>query len=259
MNPHPPYKTSGLLPINHLHSCIHTDTLPKSKQLQKATLCTKCVLQGDLSHLEPRPRHAEKFRRKKRILLKTWRINRECWPASICSLNSSLFHCFFFSSNWNWLSYEMNMINASPSPPAAASDWAQRSPNYQRGTHQRWPAAASLAGSWARACALAHVHPASTHWFWMRRGKKKEEKKGGRSSQTTWKWSQPPTHAGASALRVTMTVALMRCSLAGEQPARGFNWESEQVLAVHQIGGLDGYFKWPDMNYRREPWLCCAY
>lgn len=67
------------------------------------------------------------------------------------------------------------------------------------------------------------------------------------------------THAGVSALRVTMTVALMRSSLAGEQPARGFNWESEQVLAVHQIGGLDGYFKWPDMNYRREPWLCCAY
>lgn len=67
------------------------------------------------------------------------------------------------------------------------------------------------------------------------------------------------THAGVSALRVTMTVALMCSSLAGEQPARGFNWESEQVLAVHQIGGLNGYFKWPDMNYRREPWLCCAY
>lgn len=58
-----------------------------------------------------------------------------------------------------------------------------------------------------------------------------------RSPQTTWKLSQP-TQAGVYLLYVTMTVALIHSSLTGEQPAWGFNWESEQVLAVHQIGGL---------------------
>lgn len=92
-----------------------------------------------------------------------------------------------------------------------------------------------------------------------KRGRRKNE--DGARKQRGNDLSRPHTHmhAGVSASRVTMTVALMRSSLAGEQPARGFNWESEQVLAVHQIGGLDGYFKWPDMNYRREPRLCCAY
>lgn len=85
-------------------------------------------------------------------------------------------------------------------------------------------------------------------------GEKKENEDGARKQREN-DLSRPHTLAP----RVTMTVALMRCSLAGEQLARGFNWESEQVLAVHQIGGLDGYFKWPDMNYRKEPWLCCAY
>lgn len=53
-----------------------------------------------------------------------------------------------------------------------------------------------------------------------------------------------------------MTVALIQSSLTGVQPAWGFNWESEQVLAVHQIGGLDGYFKWSDMNYRVGGGVC---
>lgn len=103
--------------------------------------------------------------------------NRECWPASICSLNSSLFHCLFFSSNWNWLSYEMNIINAALSPPVAASDWAQHSPNYQRGTHQRWPAAASRRHSCACACTRAHApheHPID---FWWEGGKKRSRRK----------------------------------------------------------------------------------
>lgn len=48
--------------------------------------------------------------------------------------------------------------------------------------------------------------------------------------------------------------------LTAQQAAWGFNWESEQVLAVHQIRGLDGYFEWSDMNSRGSPmWLCCAY
>lgn len=47
-----------------------------------------------------------------------------------------------------------------------------------------------------------------------------------------------------------MTVALIHSSLTGEKPAWGFNCESEQVLAVHQIGGFDSYFKWYDMNSR---------
>lgn len=58
------------------------------------------------------------------------------------------------------------------------------------------------------------------------------------------------THAGVSSLYVTMTAALIRPSLTAEQPACGFNWDSERVLALHQIGWLDGYFKWPDMNSR---------
>lgn len=54
--------------------------------------------------------------------------------------------------------------------------------------------------------------------------------------------------------------SLIHSLLTAEQPAGGFNWESEQVLAVYQIGGLDGYFEWSDMNSRgSSPWLCCAY
>ena len=64
------------------------------------------------------------------------------------------------------------------------------------------------------------------------------------------KCSQPTQLAGVYPLYVTMTVALTHSLLTGEQPAWGFNWESEQVLAVHQIGGLDGYFEWSDMNSR---------
>lgn len=110
---------------------------------------------------------------------KTWRINRECWPASICSSNSSLFHCLFFSSNWNWLSYEMNIINAALSPPVAASDWAQHSPNYQRGTHQRWPAAASYRQLCSRVCTCVHMHPTSNHRFQMGGREKKRKRKNG--------------------------------------------------------------------------------
>lgn len=74
------------------------------------------------------------------------------------------------------------------------------------------------------------------------------------------KCSQPTHFAGVSPLHATMTVALIQSLLRAQQPAQGFNWESEQVLAVHQIGGLDGYFKWSDMNSRGSPsWLCCAY
>lgn len=102
------------------------------------------------------------------------RNNRECWPASICSLNSSLFHCLFFSSNWNWLSYEMNIINAALSPPVAASDWAQHSPNYQRGTHQRWPAAASRRHLCSCACTCAHA-PHERPLISDGRGRKKNE------------------------------------------------------------------------------------
>lgn len=74
------------------------------------------------------------------------------------------------------------------------------------------------------------------------------------------KCSQPTQLAGVHPLHVTMTVALKHSLLTAEQPAWGFNWECEQVLAVHQIGGLDGYFEWSDMNSRGSPlWLCCAY
>lgn len=74
------------------------------------------------------------------------------------------------------------------------------------------------------------------------------------------KCSQPTQLAGVHPLYVTMTVALIHSLLTGEQPVWGFNWESEQVLAVHQIGGLDGYFEWSDMNSMGSlPWLCCAY
>lgn len=73
------------------------------------------------------------------------------------------------------------------------------------------------------------------------------------------KCSQPTQLAGVHPLYVTMTVALEHSLLTGEQLAWGFNWKSEQVLAVHQIGGL-GYFEWSDMNSRGSPlWLCCAY
>lgn len=65
----------------------------------------------------------------------------------------------------------------------------------------------------------------------------------------TWKRSGPP-HAGASPLYVAVTAALIRPSLTAEQPACGFNWDSERVLAPHQMGRLDGYFKWSDMNSR---------
>lgn len=69
------------------------------------------------------------------------------------------------------------------------------------------------------------------------------------------------THlAGINPLHAIMTVALTHSLLTAQQAAWGFNWESEQVLAVHQIGGLDGYFKWSDTNSRGSPmWLCCAY
>lgn len=108
----------------------------------------------------------------------------------------------------------------------------------------------------ACSCVCAHMYAGTHALISDKKGKKK--KKGGR--RNNMKCSQPTQIAGVDPLYVTMTVALIHSLLTGEQPAWGFNWESEQVLAVHQIGGLDGYFKWSDMNSRGSPpWLCCAY
>lgn len=149
-------------------------------------------------------------------------------------LNFIFVSLLFSFSCCKWLYYEMKVINAVLSLAVSASDWAQQSPNYQRRTHQCWPTIPSHS---MQLCLCT----------WRHTGIDFRLKK--RSPQTTRKWSQP-TQAGVYPLYVTMTVALIHSSLTGEQPAWGFNWESEQVLAVHQIGGLDGYFKWSNMNSR---------
>lgn len=69
----------------------------------------------------------------------------------------------------------MNIINAVLSLAVAVFDWAQQSPNYQRGTHQRWPAAASHRMHCVFVYMEVHTH---AHALILDKKKEEENKEG---------------------------------------------------------------------------------
>lgn len=218
---------------------MHTHTHTPNKSHSLSNTLFQIGVWRLSSHLVTRSKNTEKKlsekRGKKRVLV--------LFPLQFIFIFVSFFSLSF--SCCNWLYYEMKVINVVLSLAVSVSDWAQQSPNYHRRTHQRWPTIPSQSMQW---CLCTHVWR-HTHWFQIKK-----------KPTNNMKCSEPTQLAGVYPLYVTTTVALIHSLLTGEQPAWGFNWESEQVLAVHQIAELDGYFKWSDMNSRGSPpWLCCAY
>lgn len=168
--------------------------------------------------------------------------------SSVCASFSCHFCSFFsFFSCCNWLSHKVKVINAVLSLVASASDSEWHSPNYHKRTPPCWPMIASHS-MWL--CLSTHIY-GHTHMHMDLRWKD-HRKQHEMFSAHTVSW-RPPIICHDDSITKTIFINSTTICL-------GFNWESEQVLAVHQIGGLDAYFKWSDMNSRGSPqWLCCAY